>query len=299
MSVNAPDKAPTVGILTALPMEAAAVRLMLDDLEKAIGQGRGARQYWTGTMPGEGGMHQVVVALMPDMGNNSAAIAATNLIHHFPTVKHLIMCGIAGGVPNNSKPEHDVRLGDVVVSDRGGVVQYDFIKEKPDGTQVHRYPPRPPAASLIRAFKEISSNEFLNDFSWRNHLDRAISNFQRPSDNVDAQGNLIEYPDDPKRSEGQPRLFEAPIAAANRLLKNPVYRDYLGDTFGVKAVEMEGAGIADAAWDAELAGYFVIRGICDYCDENKGDVWQPAAALAAAAFTRAILGSTVVSEVPL
>jgi nucleoside phosphorylase len=57
----------------------------------------------------------------------------------------------------------------------------------------------------------------------------------------------------------------------------------------VKAIEMEGAGVADATWAASLPGYLVVRGICDYCDENKGDAWQPYAAVAAAAVTRAIL----------
>jgi hypothetical protein len=53
---------------------------------------------------------------------------------------------------------------------------------------------------------------------------------------------------------------------------------------------MEGSGIADATWEYDR-GYLVIRGICDYCDGNKGDLWQNYAALVAAAFTRALLES--------
>jgi hypothetical protein len=53
---------------------------------------------------------------------------------------------------------------------------------------------------------------------------------------------------------------------------------------------MEGAGVADATWTYQ-AGYLVVRGICDYCDANKGDVWQAYAALIAAAYTQALLES--------
>jgi tetratricopeptide (TPR) repeat protein len=73
------------------------------------------------------------------------------------------------------------------------------------------------------------------------------------------------------------------------LLKDPEKRDELLARFGVRAVEMEGAGIADAAWDGEV-GYLVVRGICDYCDEIKGYDWQEYAAIIAAAYARAVLG---------
>jgi nucleoside phosphorylase len=53
---------------------------------------------------------------------------------------------------------------------------------------------------------------------------------------------------------------------------------------------METAGLADAAWLREKS-YFAIRGICDYCDPNKNDDWQPYAAMAAAGFVRALLES--------
>jgi hypothetical protein len=56
------------------------------------------------------------------------------------------------------------------------------------------------------------------------------------------------------------------------------------------AVEMEGSGVADATWDLS-AGYFIIRGICDYCDANKTDIWQDYAAIVAAGYTRALLES--------
>ena len=101
---------------------------------------------------------------------------------------------------------------------------------------------------------------------------------------------IITHPDDPYRIAGQPRIFSGPIASANKLLKNPLKRDELRNKFGVKAIEMEGSGIADATWNDGI-GYLVVRGICDYCDNNKNDLWQGYAAVVAAAYTRALLES--------
>ena len=96
------------------------------------------------------------------------------------------------------------------------------------------------------------------------------------------------HPVDPKCRERQPRVFFGPIASGNILLKDQCQRDALRDQFGVKAVEMEGVGIADATWNHGI-GYLVVRGICDYADANKNDVWQCYAAMVAAAYVRAIL----------
>ena len=53
---------------------------------------------------------------------------------------------------------------------------------------------------------------------------------------------------------------------------------------------MEGAGVADAAWNqTEVSHYLVIRGICDYADRYKNDDWHGYAAISAAAYLRSLL----------
>ena len=136
-------RSPTIGVLTALPMECAAVRVMLDNEHPAHCDG-----FYLGEVPSEAGIHRVAVGLLTDMGNNSAAITASRMLHEFPSVQDIIMCGIAGGVPRPGDVERDVRLGDIVVSDRNGVVQFDLVKERPTGSKEHRHPPRPPSARL-------------------------------------------------------------------------------------------------------------------------------------------------------
>ncbi len=143
--------------------------------------------------------------------------------------------------------------------------------------------------------------------SWRNTRGIAVVfsasgfYFSTPPAHTDVFHATVEgnepgrHPADPLRVEGRPRIFHGPIASANVLLKNPARRDALRDQFNVKAVEMEGSGIADVTWD-RLLGYLVVCGVCDYCDSAKGDEWQHYAAAVAAAYTRALLEIVPVAE---
>ncbi len=289
---------PTIGIITALPKEYTAMKILLEDLlpYKLPGQGAG-RRFCFGKIPSyDGGNHSVLLTLA-DVGNNNAAMHASLLIDNFPNVKSIIMVGIAGGIPNPDKPDEHVRLGDVVVSNYRGVIQYDFTKEEIKEIE-YRHFPRPPSASLLEATRYLEASEIEGKRPWLKHINKATHelNVSRPSCEEDIlisstnPGKLIPHPDDSNRINGQPRIFFGPIASANKLLKNPVKRDELRGKFDVKAVEMEGSGIADATWNHEV-GYFVVRGICDYCDTNKGDGWQQYAAIVAAAYTRALIES--------
>jgi nucleoside phosphorylase len=231
------------------------------------------------------------------MGNNAAANRASSLLERFPGIEAVLMVGIAGGIPNPAKPDEHVRLGDIVVSAERGVIQYDFVKDEAREL-LPRHPPRPPGAALIDAVRMLEAHEYVRLRPWLTHLRTGLQRLRmrRPPARTDVLVDLrrsrtpFRHPTDPKRRAGCPRVFIAPIASANVLLKNAARRDALRASFGVRAVEMEGSGIADAAWD-HLIGYLVIRGICDYCDDTKNDTWQEYAALAAASYARALIES--------
>lgn len=288
-----------IGIITALPKESAAMKAMLDHpVEETRGGRNPGRRYTIGDIPSRhGGAHRVALCLLPDMGNNIASVRAALLLEDYPSVESIIMVGIAGGVPYPTKPEHHVRLGDIVVSDRRGVIQYDLQKQG-DGWQETRASPRPPSAFLLDAVRHLEADWHSGEVPWMTHVPRAakIRESNRPSGDTDKladsqdQSVLVEHPDDKRRTPGEPLVFTGPIASSNTLLKDPKRRDALRDGFGVKAVEMEASGVADATWDHGV-GYLVVRGVCDYCDSNKGDEWQGYAAVVAAAYTRALLES--------
>ena len=295
---NAKQLKPTSGIITALPKEFTAMKILLENITsfKVPGQGAG-RKYFLGQIPSNDGEYHSVVLALADMGTNIAALRASLLLEHYPNVTSIVMTGIAGGVPYPEEVDEHVRLGDIVVSDHRGIIQYDFVSDKIE-EKVHRFPPRPPSASLLEAVRLLQAFEIEGNRPWLKYIDQGVDklNFPRPPTSKDilfsSENNdeIITHKHDKKRTKGQPRVFYGPIASANRLLKNPVKRDELREKFKVKAVEMESSGIADATWNREI-GYLAIRGICDYCDSKKGDDWQDYAAIIAAAYTRALIES--------
>ncbi|KAH0594295.1 hypothetical protein MHUMG1_08134 [Metarhizium humberi] len=119
----------TVGWICALSTEYVAAQAFLDETHKGprFVSPYDHNQYTLGRM----GNHHIVIAVLPsgEYGIASAAIVAKDMLHSFPNIKIGLMVGIGGGAPSQ---KHDIRLGDVVVSDPrdgiGGVFQYDFGK---------------------------------------------------------------------------------------------------------------------------------------------------------------------------
>ena len=235
-----------------------------------------------------GGVHTIALGQC-EMGNNMAASRATKMISHFPNLEHIIMCGIAGGIPSPENPQKHVRLGDIVVSE--GVVQYDMISDTVDGIRLKSTPPRPSAA-LIEADRRLQIDEYSDLYMWRDYIDKcAKGRFKKPDARLDilhdALGEALPHPNDDTIGY-YPKIYHGVIGSANTLLRNPQKRQWIKNTFGAFAFEMEGSGIADAAWDSDV-GYIVIRGICDYGDSYKNDIWQEYASLVAAAYSRALI----------
>jgi nucleoside phosphorylase len=294
------DRPPRVGIITALPLESAAMRAVLGDPRRIDIPGTGAgRVYWMAEIPSAAGDLCRVVIAQAGMGNNVASIRASLLLSHFRSVDSIIMCGIAAGIPDPDKPDEHVRLGDIVVSDIKGVVQYDFVKRsfwrrKPVLEEVRAAFHRP-SAELLDAVQVLTADEHFGRRPWERWLAEGLNllGCERPdpaTDVLSGTSSPLVHPFDPKRRDGQPRVFFGPIASANVLLKDPTKRDFLSDKFGVRAVEMEAAGIVDATWTHGI-GYLVVRGICDYADVNKNDIWQKYSAVSAASYVRALLES--------
>jgi nucleoside phosphorylase len=290
-----------VGIVTALPEEFAAVRAMLaDPFEPPVPKHVDPNPYVLGWLPARDGRHLVAVTIAPKMGNNTATGMTTHLLRTFSTIRDVLMVGIAGGVPNPANPDSHVRLGDIVVSSEQGVVQYDNIKLEAGKVEV-RDTSSPPAAWLVAKIKSLEARRLAGERPWESWIARgtALEGAARPAGTsdvlVDADGQVIPHPDDSRRVPGQPRLHYGRIASANTLLKNRAVRDALRRDHRARAVEMEGSGIADGTW-ASGRGYLVIRGICDYCDDQKNDLWHGYAAVVAAAYAAALLASTSVQE---
>jgi len=289
------------GVVTALPLEFAAMKEMFEESDTREIDGD-PNMYVIGVIPAlTGGRHLVVLTMLNEIGNNTAASAATNLIRSFQNVEEVLMVGIAGGIPSPESPSEHVRLGDVVVCDRDGVVQYDNLKIGEKTTV--RSAASKPSARMIQAAKHLEAKRLKGEAPWEGYIPRAeaLEGAKRPEDSTDhlfqwesGAAKEIQHPIDPQRRSGQPRIHYGKIGAANILLKDPIIRDQLKET-KVRAVEMEGSGIADGTWQ-HSKDYMVIRGISDYCDGKKCDYWQPYAASSAAAYARALIESVPVKQ---
>jgi nucleoside phosphorylase len=291
-----PKFKPRLAIITALPKELRAVKTILRNpmLESARPEGGIYKEYLHGTIAAaKGGSHDVVLA-MAGKGNNIASIRATQLISDYPSVDEIFMVGIAAGVPHPKKPAEHVRLGDVVVCNGMGVIQYDMIKKKSFSTE-HTHSPRPPDSDWSRLLLHHSANlptkpaywGYLNGILAELGVTRPATGALNDSPWLKECGR-ISHPNDRERVKGMPRLFSGSIGSANIVLKSAKIRNDLRDRFNVKAIEMEGSGIADATWE-HGKGYMIVRGICDFANDGKSDRWHDYASAAAAAFTRELI----------
>jgi nucleoside phosphorylase len=217
----------------------------------------------------------------------------------YTSLRFGLLVGIGGGVPTT-----DIRLGDVVVSQPerqfGGVVQYDVGERREDGRFLRTGSLNTPPTVLLAALQKLKSNhqrginkcaEYLNIIGGKKEL-----GFARP--------------------EGKDRLFEAgykhngghdckdcsvdrlvarefrermvvhygTIASGNLDVRDSETRQQLSDDLGgVLCLETEAAGLMNSF------PCLVIRGICDYSDSHKNEIWHKYAAATAAAYAKDLL----------
>src|ERR1700761_17531 len=148
----------TVGWICALPVELAAAQEMLDEEYGDLKQDEHDENIYS---LGRIGEHNVVIVCLPAglIGNNPAAVVATQMRATFKSLRFGLMVGIGGGVPS---AETDIRLGDVVVSQpykgHGGVIQYDFGKATPSGFERTGFLNSPPKI-LLGAVSKLQANQ--------------------------------------------------------------------------------------------------------------------------------------------
>jgi nucleoside phosphorylase len=173
--------------------------------------------------------------------------------------KKIILVGIAAGL--NS----EVQLGDVVVSEQ--IVDYELGKATYSGVTPRWsvYRTDPILLDRVRNFRS---------FDWL----QAIS---------------IARPDGTESSAS--RVCEGVVLSGNKVIADEKTAGALSSVWKrAAAIEMEGAGIAAAVYQAESPpAFLLIKGISDKADSKKDDTWQAYAADAAAAFTMEFIKSSV------
>jgi len=304
----------TVGWVCALPLELTSAIAMLDEFHEPLLRAPGDENTY---VLGRVGKHNVAMGSLPigEMGNNSAAQVAVHMLRTFSAIKVGLMVGIAGGVPSS---QHDIRLGDVVVSkpsdQNGGVFQYDLGKNLPDGFKIIGFLNAPPrvlrsAISTVVALDEIPGHtDRLEEYINPVENTRLPARFGRPNLQPDElfDPNNTHVQNKPTcsdcdrlrlvsraiRHSHAPVVHYGIVASGNQVIKNAVVRDEIAAKTPVLCFEMEAAGLMNTF------PCVVIRGICDYADSHKNKAWQPYAAAAAAAYAKVLLGVISAERIP-
>lgn len=297
-----------LAIITAIPDETEAILQTFKDFTPLPSRRNNGLKFRELHVYVDEQEHAFIHVQCSQMGNNASSIATAVLLERYPNIKEIIMCGIAGGIPDPVYPAqgerecghpNHVRLGDIVVSG-DPIVQYDHIKAEVSAN-TYRYIPNNVSSNLKGCISDILLDVSLNKFDFHEYCEVHNSFPKRPKTDeiydykVDDYGNvqaldvLVEHPKkQPKRQKGKPLIHLGKIGSANVLLKDPEIRDDLRDNDQIRAIEMEGAGVSDAAWNFG-ANYLVVRGIVDYCDGKKNDVWRKYSSFSAAVLTKKII----------
>lgn len=118
-----------IAIVCALVLEYDAVSLLFDQFwdedDEPYGRARGdTNTYTTGRI----GKHNVVLALLPNIGKVAAAGVAASVRSSYSGLRLAFLVGICGGVPDAGTDE--ALLGDVVISKT--VIQHDLGRQHPN-----------------------------------------------------------------------------------------------------------------------------------------------------------------------
>lgn len=253
---------------------------MLDQqYDTRLGEGHDQNFYYRGQI----GSRAVVITCLPvgETGSDMAAVVAQGMMAKFPNIKIGLMAGIGGGLPHE---EHDIKLGDVVVSKpegiHGGVVQYDTGKYTTEGflrTGFLNAPPRELWAVLqsMPAHGHRLTNNPSETYP-REKLDQLYG------------ADRKEVKRKPGCRAAGPHVFYGTIASGKALNKDPAKGGILIKEHGVLCCEMEATDLMKTTFPC-----LVIRGISDYADSYKKGNWQAYVAASAARYAKDFL-----SEIP-
>lgn len=297
-----------------MPLDMAAAKAMLDEIHEELPvQPNDHNAYTLGTI----GKHNVVIACLPggEYGTTSATTVAIQLLSTFHSICFGLMVGTGGGVPSSHA---DIRFGDIVVSmptgtTKGGVLRYDYGKAISGGDFEHTGMLSPSPQVLLTAVEKLRTNHLLQGSRVPQLLEDLNKKYSRKSLSFRRPGNedlLFEASyqhvpsaeacklcdtrktvSRPGRDSKDPAIHYGLIASGNKVIKDSMFRDRLSREFGIYCVEMEAAGLMNNF------PCIVVRGICNYADSHKNDIWKGYASAAAAAYAKELLLVTTMAHV--
>lgn len=255
-------------IITVKKPELIAAKIAFNiDLQEDESRYVNGLRFWETTICGgpDGYDLDVVITMVGSDGNLSCAIACERLVSIYD-VNLIVLVGIAAGVKGK------VKLGDVVASDI--IIDYEKARLEPDGSKKRPVPYslEPKVARDLEYFDPLR-------FGWEEFFHSDFDILKK-----DQAGNVPTLSNTYK-----PQLESGVILSGEKLIANGsldnMRRDYHDR---IRAAEMEAAGFARVCKEHGVP-WIIFRGISDYGDEKKNDLWQSTSALLAATAAKIFL----------
>ncbi|MBG0560122.1 FxSxx-COOH system tetratricopeptide repeat protein [Actinoplanes aureus] len=264
----------TVGILTALPVAAAAVSAVMEDVE-TVEMDSGPNLYHVGYLPSSdpGRRHRVAATTVARNAAGDLAAVCNDLVLSFPRVRCVVVVGVAAvGPAAVGGTERPTRLGDVVLANK--------LVELPARAPAGRS--RGAARTIGGLSKELhEAAAYLADAEQGGLVDQE---FRRPLAVRTGQAGAFARP----AAADPPTIHHGALASVGQLARDD-WPGELATEPDVIAVDTVSATAAMSAWQRGV-GWFVVDGVADYGPESKvGDRWQAYAAMTAAVCLRALL----------
>lgn len=271
--------------------------------------------YTCGSMAG----HNVVIATCPPglTGNVNAGEVSGPMFKTFSAVRMAVLVGIGGGMPGSKPsddPTQDVHVGDVVVGWPGdggpACLYYEAGRFHTDGRFEMMNSIDKPDRVLLKALGQLMLDHELDRNTFHEHRKRLLESehkqkftfpglehdrlfeaaYQHCGHYKDQCANcdrtkLVRRPQRSSEDAGRLIFHRGRIATGNAVIQDGMRRERIREQCnGALCVEMEAAGV-DASRTC-----LVIRGISDYADSHKSNMWRSYAAGNAVVFARELLG---------
>lgn len=258
---------------------------------------------------GEMGDHRVVLIELPEGENkphlSAAAEAVGAMMRTFDRIRIALFIGTGSGVRDS---EHDVRLGDVVVS-TSGASRLDYhasvnaMAFRSAGEVVRAPECVKTAAKELAGRYQTSANALAVAIL---RATEGVAPHRRPGDEFDILYKPsfahVESDDEPcsvscgtdkskltarpplrRIDEDKVVVHLGSIASSHIPIRDPDVRDKLASGGSVLCFDTEAAGLMDTF------PYLLIRGIADYADTHGNRMWRGYAGAAACAYARHLM----------
>lgn len=253
---------PRALIVTALPLEMAAVRVHLEDLGAVAIPGGPICECGRFSDPSG---DWLVVAVESGRGNGRAQSTAERARHGFRDFDVQLMVGVGGSLKPRDAPVGSVVASERVHSVRNAKHEEELVSSRPQGFEAD--------PDLVEIARKVVRDEL-----WPTRV-------REPRNRALPARDGATYP-----GGWPPAALVAPIGSSEEVLAddNSALADWVRERYGdVCVVEMEGHGSMLAAW-RERTPAIVVRGVSDLAASDKtaeaDAVRQPVAASHAAAF---------------